>query len=102
MPSIWDTLFGGGDQTTTTTQTPQVPGFIQQPLESVFRRAGVESERPYTPYGQPRIAPTSQFENAGYSRLGQITGTPVNHTSGHPFSRETEADAFRKYGPYPN
>lgn len=74
--SFWDTLFGGGDQTTTSTQTPQVPGFIQQPLESVFTRAGVESERPYTPYGQPRLAPTSNFENASYGRLGEMFQGP--------------------------
>ena len=94
MPSIWDTLFGGGDQTTTTTQTPQIPGFIQQPLESVFARAGAESERPYTPYGQPRLAPTSNFENASYNRLGQMFGVPFNQQQANNNSAQVSDNDF--------
>jgi len=84
MPSFWDTLLGGGEQTTVTQQTPQIPGFIQQPLESVFARAGEESQRPYTPYQGPRIAPTSSFEQAGYGRLGQMFGVPFGQPQPQP------------------
>ena len=69
-------VFGGGDesQTTTSTTTVNLPGYIKRPLQNLIGRAESLSLEDYTPFTGDRIAQFTPQEQQAFDLASQLVG----------------------------
>ncbi len=60
---------GGGPKNMTTTNTPQIPGWLTAPAQNYLGQMGTMSNTPYNPLMNPSVAPFSPMQQAGMNDI---------------------------------